>query len=110
MPDHAEAKSRPIPSEKADTWDLEVKILAERLGERRKELHKGMGVRPFKGKKVSLGEQKASMAGMTSEDWGQLIQEYARIKEDGRILLPNTIIAQARKINKMTLTEGENSL
>ena len=102
-------KSTPIPAEKADTWDLEVKTLAGRLGDRRKELHKGMGKRPFKGTPVTTEQQMISMGSLKVQDWGEIIQKHARFKEDGRILLPKTMITQAKKLHKLG-TQGEINL
>lgn len=105
----AEHKSTPIPAELADNWELMVKVLKGRLAERRKELHKAMGKRPFKGATVTLDQQMISMGSLHQEDWAKIIQEQGRIKEDGRILFPNAIIKQAKKLHKQS-QQGEINL
>lgn len=105
----ADPKSVPIPAELADSWDMQVKTLAGRLGERRKVLHKTMGTRPFKGKEVTIEQQMIEMGSLNREGWGQIIQKHGRVKEDGRILLPNSVIKQAKKLHKLSI-QGEINL
>lgn len=104
-----DSKSTPIPAELADIWDLQVKTLAGRLDVARKDLHKRMGDRPFQGKEVTLEHQMIEMGGLNLEGWSQIIQKHGRFKEDGRVLLPNSVIKQAKKLHKLSL-QGEINL
>lgn len=106
MPDY---KSTPIPSELADSWDLRVAAVKDDLYERRKVLHKTMGKRPFKGKEVTIEQQMIEMGSLNRDGWGQIIQKHGRFKEDGRILLPNSVITQAKKLHKLS-RQGEINL
>ena len=95
-----------IPKDIADNWDDIVKSLHGSLVESRKELRKRTGTRPFLGEKVTSDQKIIEVSGLTEEDWGLIIQKHGKIKEDGRNLLPNKMIKQAKEVQK-TRREGE---
>ena len=100
------AKVADIPKEIADNWDKIVETFHGRLVEQRKEFKKRTGTRPFKGESVSQSDKMIQIGSLSAEDWGQVFQKHGIIKEDGRILLPNDMIKQAKELNK-TMHRGE---
>ncbi len=100
------AKLSDLPKEIADDWDNQVKTLHGSLIEQRKEFKKRTGTRPFKGKEVSQNEKMIQLGNITSQDWTSIFQKHGIVKEDGRILLPNAMIKQAKDVHKLS-QQGE---
>ncbi len=103
------AKVADIPKEIADDWDKIVETFHGRLVEQRKEFKKRTGSKPFQGKKVSQEQKMIQISQMAQQDWEQVFQKHGIIKEDGRILLPNAMIKQAKDIHKLS-QQGEINL
>ncbi len=95
-----------IPKEIADDWDDIVKTFHGRLVEQRKEFKKRTGSRPFKGKEISQSEKMIQLGNMEQQDWLQVFQKHGMPKEDGRLLLPNAMLKQAKELNKV-MRRGE---
>ena len=95
-----------LPKNIADEWDNTVKALHDAVQESRKNLKKRTGTRPFKGEEVTQDQRMIQMSQVDQETWGAIFQKHGIFKEDGRLLLPNEMIKQAKEINKL-LKRGE---
>ena len=100
------AKVADIPKEIADDWDKIVKTFHGRLVEQRNEFKKRTGTRPFGGEPVSQDQKMIQISQMEAQDWANTFKKHGRIKDDGRILLPNAMISQAKEIQKL-IRRGE---
>jgi len=98
-----------IPKDIADEWDSIVKTLHGKLKESRKELRKRTGTRPFKGKVVTQEDKLIQLGSLDQEAWTAIFQKHGKFKEDGRLLLPNTMLKQAKDLNKL-MHRGEFDL
>ena len=92
----------------ADRTEEVVKLAAQELYRKRRETREAAGKRPF------LGEEYDSDAAFgkylqvrnSVQGWLQLLQSAARVKEDGRVLLPNELVAATKEF-EARLSEGE---
>ncbi len=100
------AKVADIPKEIADDWENIVETFHGRLVEQRKEFKKRTGTRPFKGRDVPQEEKMVQLGAIDAEQWGEIFQKHGIIKQDGRILLPNAMLKQAKDLNKV-IRQGE---
>ncbi len=103
------AKVTDIPKEIADSWDDIVKTFHGRLVEQRNEFKKRTGTRPFKGQEISQNEKMIQLGNITAQDWTDIFKKHGIVKEDGRILLPNDMLKQAKNIHKLS-QQGEINL
>ena len=102
-------KARDLPKNMADSFDDQVKAFHGFLVEQRKEFRKRTGDRPFKGQEVSQNEKMIQLGNITSQDWTAIFQKHGIVKEDGRILLPNDMLKQAKDVHKLS-KQGEINL
>ena len=100
------AKTRDLPKNMADSFDDQVKAFHGFLVEQRKEFRKRTGDRPFGGEPVSQDQKMIQISQMEAQDWANTFKKHGRAKDDGRLLLPNKMISQAKEIQTL-IKRGE---
>lgn len=92
----------------ADRTEEVVKLAAQDLYRRRKETREAAGKRPFMGEELDSDAAfgKYLQVRNNVQGWLQVLQSAARVKEDGRVLLPNDLV-KATKEYEARLSEGE---
>ena len=87
-------KGNVVPSDLADRWELIVDLAAKRLFDKRKNVKTAIGARPYRGLPVDENEilGRYSEIRHDPEEMTNLLMENAKIKPDGRVLLPKELI------------------
>jgi hypothetical protein len=97
-----------IPSDVAGRWELIVSSAAQQLFTSRKNLLDSVGRRPYKGLPVG-GIELQGRWGQIRHDREALIEVFqanAKFKEDGRVLLPKSMVASMMKQEKSFKESG----
>jgi hypothetical protein len=92
----------------ADRTEEVVKMAAQELYRKRVETRKAGGKRPFMGEEFDSDAAfgKYLQVRNNVQGWLEILQSSARVKEDGRVLLPNELV-EATKEYEARLSEGE---
>jgi hypothetical protein len=97
-----------IPKDTADKWERLTKLASERLFGKRKKIMAAVGNRPYRGLPVSEAELLSRYSQVRKDPQAllQILQENAKFKPDGRVLIPKALIATMTKMEKK-IREGE---
>jgi len=97
-----------IPKNTADKWERLTKLASERLFGKRKKIMAAVGNRPYQGLPVSQAEllSRYSQVRKDSQALLQILQENAKFKPDGRVLVPKALIQTMTEMEKK-IREGE---
>ncbi|KKL16872.1 hypothetical protein LCGC14_2491220 [marine sediment metagenome] len=97
-----------IPQDTADKWERMTQIASERLFEKRKRIMAAVGTRPYQGLPVSEAELLSRYSQVRKDPQAllQILQENAKFKPDGRVLVPKALIESMKKMEKQ-IREGE---
>lgn len=92
----------------AERMERTVSILVTRLKEKRKNMLKAVGTRPYQGFPVSKKERlsRYSQIRRDAASLTQLFKENAKFKADGRVLLPKSLLKDIMSMEK-TIRVGE---
>ncbi len=91
-----------IPKDTADKWERLTKLASERLFGKRKKIMAAVGNRPYRGLPVSEAEllSRYSQVRHDPEALLQILQENAKFKPDGRVLVPKALIQSMKSMEK----------
>jgi hypothetical protein len=94
----------------ADHLEAGVRGAAQAMVRKRREMRKAAGVRPFGGKAITEDESFAEYLKIRHNliGWQDMLRSVARVKEDGRVLLPKELVEATRKY-ETRIREGENA-
>lgn len=83
-------------------------MAAQELYRKRVETREAAGKRPFMGEETDSDAAfgKYLQVRNSVQGWLQILQPVARVKEDGRVLLPNDLVKATREY-EARLSEGE---
>ncbi len=83
----------------SDRWELLVDLAAKRLFDRRKKIKEVIGARPYRGLPVSEDEVigRYNVIRHDPEAMTNLLMENAKVKPDGRVLLPTELVSKMIK-------------
>ena len=97
-----------IPKNTADKWERLTKLASERLFGKRKQIMVAVGSRPYQGLPVSEAERLSRYSQIRKDPQAllQILQENAKFKPDGRVLVPKALIESMVKMEKK-IREGE---
>lgn len=97
-----------IPTDLAGRLEMEVTGAAKALFGVRRKLREAAGKRSFLGEAMDDDEALARYAQIrhNQQGWTELLLSVARIKEDGRVLLPKELVETTKKF-ETRLREGE---
>ena len=96
-----------IPQNTADKWERMTKMASERLFGKRKRIMAAVGTRPYRGLPVSEAELLSRYSQVRHDPQAllEILQENAKFKPDGRVLIPKALIESMQKMEKR-LREG----
>lgn len=91
-----------IPQDTADKWEQMTKISSERLFSKRKRIMTAVGTRPYQGLPVSETKLLSRYSQVRHDPQAllQILQENAKFKPDGRVLVPKALIESMKKMEK----------
>ncbi len=97
-----------IPKDTADKWERLTKFASERLFGKRKKVMAAVGNRPYQGLPVSQAELLSRYSQVRKDPQAllQILQENAKFKPDGRVLVPKALIQTMTEMEKK-IREGE---
>lgn len=96
-----------IPQDTADRWDNLRNIASERMFWKRKRILAAVGERPYRGLPVGEAELLTRYSQVRNDPaaMAQILQENAKFKPDGRVLVPKALI-ESMKNMETRLREG----
>ncbi len=103
-----ERKEDDIPAGLADKWEKMRDLAAGRLFEKRVKMKEAIGARPYKGLPVKDEDQlsRFSQVWHDKQALTQILQENAKFKPDGRVLLPKALLGAMRIMTKKLRESG----
>ena len=92
----------------ADKFEYVKNTSAERMYERLKAFRAAIGTRPYKGLPVDEKELTARYVQIRNDPvaWKKIIEENAKVKEDGSILLPKKFVSSLQSMEKKLRDKG----
>ena len=97
------------PQNKADDMEKVTQLVAEKLFERRKNLLKSVGPRPFLGSEVDAEDSftQYSMVRHNKELWKSVLLNAIREKNDGAMLVPKELVAAVKEFESRFTAKEE---
>jgi len=97
-----------VPTGLSDRWELLVDLAASRLYDKRKKIKEAIGTRPYRGLPVTDDEivGRYSAIRHDPEAMTNLLMENAKVKPDGRVLLPKELISKMIEAERSLRTGG----
>jgi len=91
-----------IPKDTADKWERLTKLASERLFGKRKKIMAAVGSRPYQGLPVSEAELLSRYSQVRHDPAAllEILQENAKFKPDGRVLVPKALIQSMKNMEK----------
>ncbi len=91
-----------IPKDTADKWERMTSIASHRLRDKRKDIMVTVGARPYKGLPVSEAELLSRYSQVRHDPAAllEILQENAKFKPDGRVLVPKALIQSMKNMEK----------
>ena len=91
-----------IPKDTADKWERLTKLASERLFGKRKKIMAAVGNRPYQGLPVSEAELLSRYSQVRHDPAAlfEILQENAKFKPDGRVLVPKALIESMKNMEK----------
>lgn len=101
-------KTETAPAELADRLEQTVKGAAKLMLETSRSLREAAGPRPFLGEEVGSDKALGRYAQIRHDvqGWTKVLRSVAKIKEDGRVLLPKELVKTIKEFETQ-LREGE---
>lgn len=100
-------KKQEMPISAAEKLEYKRDEVAKALFNRRKELLKAAGDRPYDATPATKDAIRSRLAGMRNDPaaWGEILAKVAKPKEDGRYLLPKKLVEEVKNYER-ELREG----
>ena len=102
------ALAQEIPADMAGRWELLVKLAGENLYKMRDNLRQAVGQRSFKGQVNDDDELARRWASIANDPdaLAELLSSNAKYTVDGRVLVPNELIAMMQNQHRRRLRGG----
>ena len=96
------AKEAPVPVSAAEKMEYKRDELAKALFDRRKELLKSVGERPYDSTPASKDAIRSRLAGMRNDPaaWGEILAKVGKPQDDGSVLYPKKLIEEVQKYER----------